>query len=374
MTTMFAQPAMAAGPTPQLSRSSSASTLSAIPTTPPSAPIELPPLPSKPSGCRDLTGAAINRPIKSLLAPALAALDRPLKIVGLLATPDAGCEMYADMTSRACQAASVDFERLDLRPTSKQSEEERFAAVLEAIQRLNEDQTVDGLLVYFPLFGARDAELRAAISPRIDVEGVSPLSLRESYATPPSPLESVFRNPSAATAYPCTAAAVFRTLAHAGVPSSGTVTVINRSETVGRPLAAMLANSGATVYSVDITGIQLWRARLDAERGASLNAEPGASLNAELGKHGLMIEDIDTPLPLLLAQSDAVVSAVPGSYTVPTSSLKTGAVCVDLSGEGNFASDVRDRAGVFPPRVGAVTISMLICNALVLRRRAERAL
>ena len=33
------------------------------------------------------------------------------------------------------------------------------------------------------------------------------------------------------------------------------VTVINRSEIVGRPLAAMLSNDGATVYSVDINSI-----------------------------------------------------------------------------------------------------------------------
>lgn len=35
-----------------------------------------------------------------------------------------------------------------------------------------------------------------------------------------------------------------------------TVTLINRSEVVGRPLAALLANDGARVYSVDINGIQ----------------------------------------------------------------------------------------------------------------------
>ncbi|EKD05233.1 hypothetical protein A1Q2_00463 [Trichosporon asahii var. asahii CBS 8904] len=355
---MFAPPATTSPParraTPQLSRSSSASTLSAVPTTPPNAPIELPLLPSKPHVCRDLTGAAVNGPIKALLAPALSQLDRRLRIAGLLATPDKGCEMYADMTARACQSAGVDFQRLDLRSASSSTEDGRFAAVLSAIKALNDDDSVDGLLVYLPLFGARrDAELRAAISPRIDVEGVSPASLAQSYATPPPPLEAVFRDPGPAMAtaypYPCTAAAVLRTLSHASVPASGTVTIINRSETVGRPLAAMLANCGATVYSVDVTGVQLWQTI----------------------SSGLSIEDIDTPLPLLLAQSDAVVSAVPGSYTVPTQSLKMGTVCIDLSAEGNFAPNVRERAGVFAPRIGAVTISMLMCNALVLRRRAE---
>jgi methylenetetrahydrofolate dehydrogenase (NAD+) len=35
-------------------------------------------------------------------------------------------------------------------------------------------------------------------------------------------------------------------------PRSKVVTVINRSEVVGRPLAALLANDGARVFSVDI--------------------------------------------------------------------------------------------------------------------------
>lgn len=38
-----------------------------------------------------------------------------------------------------------------------------------------------------------------------------------------------------------------------------TVTIINRSEIVGRPLAAMLANDGADVYSIDIDSIYLFR-------------------------------------------------------------------------------------------------------------------
>ncbi len=37
------------------------------------------------------------------------------------------------------------------------------------------------------------------------------------------------------------------------------VVVINRSEIVGRPLAAMLANDGADVYSVDLNGVFLMR-------------------------------------------------------------------------------------------------------------------
>lgn len=41
--------------------------------------------------------------------------------------------------------------------------------------------------------------------------------------------------------------------------SGKTITIINRSEIVGRPLAAMLANDGAIIYSVDIDSIFLFK-------------------------------------------------------------------------------------------------------------------
>jgi hypothetical protein len=46
------------------------------------------------------------------------------------------------------------------------------------------------------------------------------------------------------------------------------VVVINRSEIVGRPLAAMLANDGADVYSVDLNGVFLMRRGKMLEVGA----------------------------------------------------------------------------------------------------------
>lgn len=38
--------------------------------------------------------------------------------------------------------------------------------------------------------------------------------------------------------------------------SGRVITIINRSEVVGRPLAALLANDGAKVFSVDIENVQ----------------------------------------------------------------------------------------------------------------------
>ena len=65
---------------------------------------------------------------------------------------------------------------------------------------------------------------------------------------------------------PCTPLAVIKILEYLNIYNpilpygnrlfGHTVTVINRSEVVGRPLAAMMANDGAEVYSVDISGVQ----------------------------------------------------------------------------------------------------------------------
>ncbi|CAN0497043.1 unnamed protein product, partial [Laminaria digitata] len=56
-----------------------------------------------------------------------------------------------------------------------------------------------------------------------------------------------------------------------------TVTIINRSEIVGRPLAAMLANDGATIYSVDVDSIFLFKRGALRKTGATPEEAVGQS-------------------------------------------------------------------------------------------------
>jgi len=66
-----------------------------------------------------------------------------------------------------------------------------------------------------------------------------------------------------------------------------------------------------------------------------------------------------------LARSDVVISAVPNAnYKVPTGWLKDGCVCINISGEKNFEKDVREKASMYLPSVGKVTILMLLRNLL----------
>lgn len=96
-----------------------------------------------------------------------------------------------------------------------------------------------------------------------------------------------------------------------------TICVVNRSEVVGRPLAALLANDGACVYSVDITGVQKFT------RGEGLRKRRHEIVDLE----GATLKDV-APL------CDVVISGVPGDkYKFDTSLLREGAVCVNFSSE-----------------------------------------
>jgi methylenetetrahydrofolate dehydrogenase (NAD+) len=155
----------------------------------------------------------VTKPIKALLSSAISQLNRPLRIIGLLATRDSGCHMYADMTAHACQAAEVVFDKVDMSTCRASGDDAAFEQVHRAIELLNDDPTLDGLIVYFPLFSpVRDATLRALINPRIDVEDVNPTSLESSYAKAPETVEELMAHPATGIIYPCTALAVFRAL------------------------------------------------------------------------------------------------------------------------------------------------------------------
>lgn len=126
---------------------------------------------------------------------------------------------------------------------------------------------------------------------------------------------------------PCTPLAIVKILEYLNIYNTilpfgnrlfgHTICVVNRSEVVGRPLAALLANDGACVYSVDITGVQKFT------RGEGLKKKRHEVHEME----GATIKDV-APL------CDVVISGVPGDkYKFDTSLLREGAVCVNFSSE-----------------------------------------
>jgi methylenetetrahydrofolate dehydrogenase (NAD+) len=58
-----------------------------------------------------------------------------------------------------------------------------------------------------------------------------------------------------------------------------------------------------------------------------------------------------------------VISAVPSApYKVKTGWLKDGCICLNVAADKNFEKDVRDKAAIYIPAVGKVTILMLLRN------------
>lgn len=129
-------------------------------------------------------------------------------------------------------------------------------------------------------------------------------------------------------------------------PSLGRPGPTIRSEVVGRPLAALLANDGARVFSVDIDSIQEYTKR-PAVSSSSSGGEGGRTATARRAYHPRHVVRAAPPefdLARCLAISDVVVSAVPSAaYKVPTAALKDGCVCVNVAADKNFEADVRDK-------------------------------
>lgn len=155
-----------------------------------------------------------------------------------------------------------------------------------------------------------------------------------------------------------------------------------RSEVVGRPLAALLANDGARVFSVDIDSIQEYTKRPSPPTSTSdEGGKAAAARRAFHPRHVVRPVPPSFDLSRCLALSEVVVSAVPSAtYKVPTSALKDGCVCVNVAADKNFEADVRDKvcalitfslrvncvcfwqASLYIPAVGKVTILMLLRN------------
>ncbi|WP_018466844.1 bifunctional methylenetetrahydrofolate dehydrogenase/methenyltetrahydrofolate cyclohydrolase [Calidithermus timidus] len=109
-------------------------------------------------------------------------------------------------------------------------------ALLEHIARLNADDGIDGILVQFPTpRQIRQQAVLEAIDPAKDVDGLTPVNAGRLWSGQEA-LES------------CTPAGIMRLLGHYGITVAGKeVVIVNRSNLVGKPLAAMMLRENATV-------------------------------------------------------------------------------------------------------------------------------
>ncbi|GBB99438.1 hypothetical protein RclHR1_03520018 [Rhizophagus clarus] len=266
------------------------------------------------------------------------------KLVGFLANEDPSAIKYAESTSKTCEETGVVFE---LRKCDKEQLEDQ---IIEA----NDDDSIHGIMVYYPVFGDRqDQYLQNVVSVSKDVEGLCHKYIYNMYHNK----RFLDEKQTMKCILPCTPLAIVKVLEYIGVYNAvlpygnrlhgRVITIINRSEIVGRPLAALLANDGGKVYSVDINNVQ------EFHRGTGL----------KLKRHE--VRDTNLKIEEILPVSDVVVTGVPTpSYKVPTGSLRDGVIAINFSAFKNFEDNIKEKASIYVPAIGKVTIAMLERNLL----------
>jgi methylenetetrahydrofolate dehydrogenase (NADP+)/methenyltetrahydrofolate cyclohydrolase len=285
----------------------------------------------------------IAKPFRDAIRESVAALGERVTLRGILASERRASGVYAEYTAKGCADVGIAF---DLVTVSRLEAEDAIAAA-------NGDPAVHGVMVYYPVFGGeRDRTIQDEVAPEKDVEG---LNARWAYM-----LYQDQRRVDGARKpiLPCTPLAIVKALDHMGAFAAGaapgtqargkTATIFNRSEVVGRPLAAMLAHDGAKVFSFDVDGVVLYEDHKTKETTATRASA--------------------------LAESDIIITGVPSRdfELVRPSEIKEGAVCVNFSTYKNIDDAILERARAFLPRVGPITVAMLLRNTLRLFENYHR--
>lgn len=137
---------------------------------------------------------------------------------------------YVNGKKRDCEDCGIDFELIQFDEKVKQS------TIEKTIARLNEDETINGILVQLPLPAHLNKKaIIDSICPEKDVDCFTEANLGSLFLNRP-----VFK--------PCTPFGIMELLAYYKIPVEGKhCVIIGRSDIVGKPLAIMLINEGATV-------------------------------------------------------------------------------------------------------------------------------
>lgn len=155
---------------------------------------------------------------------------RPPKLVAILVGDDPASATYVTMKERACHSLGIETEIKRLTKDTSTTE------LQQIIRDLNDDQTVDGILLQHPVPKQID-EIKCfnTICIEKDVDGVT----TEGFGNMAMGLNAFGS---------CTPLGIMRILDHYKINLEGmNALVIGRSQILGKPMAAMLLNANATV-------------------------------------------------------------------------------------------------------------------------------
>jgi methylenetetrahydrofolate dehydrogenase (NADP+) / methenyltetrahydrofolate cyclohydrolase len=168
----------------------------------------------------------LKRQIEDLTAKG----ERPPGLAVIMVGKDPASQIYVGHKTRACKQVGI-HSHLEQLPDDTDQD-----TLLGIIDRLNQDPTIDGILVQLPLPAQiNPAKVIETISPAKDVDGFHPYNLGR----------LAQRNPALR---PCTPHGICHLLKDIGADIKGSATtIVGASNIVGRPMALELLMEGGTV-------------------------------------------------------------------------------------------------------------------------------
>jgi methylenetetrahydrofolate dehydrogenase (NADP+)/methenyltetrahydrofolate cyclohydrolase len=267
---------------------------------------------------------SINTRIKNRLA----ANKRAPGLAVILIGADPASAIYVRNKRLACEKVGIISTAYNLSATTTEAE------LLTLIEQLNQDDSVDGILVQSPLPAhIHEEKVIECISAAKDVDGFHPYNIGRLAVRQP-------------TLRSCTPFGVIKMLQASNIELMGLdAVVVGVSNHVGRPMALELLLAGCTVTSCHRHTKDLAKA---------------------------------------VAQADLVVAAVGKPSLIKGEWIKAGAVVVDIGinrlADGKLAGDIeftiaKERASFITPvpgGVGPMTVATLMENTLLALEQKER--
>ncbi len=176
-----------------------------------------------------MDGKALAARVRADVARDVAGLGH-LGLATMLVGDDPASHVYIASKHKAATEAGIEARDVRLAADTPQ------AQVLRVVHELNDDDSVDGILVQLPLPSHIDeTAVTYAVDPVKDVDGFHPINAGNLYLGTPLHV-------------PATPAGCMELLRTYEIPVSGReAVVIGRSEIVGRPMAMLLLHESATV-------------------------------------------------------------------------------------------------------------------------------
>ena len=241
-------------------------------------------------------------------------------LAAVLVGEDPASQIYVRNKRRSCEDVGIYSEEHKLSESTTQDE------LLSLIDKLNNDNKINGILVQLPLPShINESLVLNSVSPEKDVDGFHPINAGYLFEGQPKFI-------------PCTPHGIIKMLEFYNVEIEGkNAVVLGRSNIVGKPAAILLLQKNATVT-------------ICHSRTRNLNE--------------------------ILKNADIIVAAIGKAHFVKKEMVKEGATIIDVGinrlENGKLAGDVdfdgvKEVCGLITPvpgGVGPMTITMLLWNTL----------